>query len=120
MGPRSSLRRPTVMSMRPVVAPKQPFYDRGRRGVTVEPTPYLFAALCDGRPEDVNLPVAIGQQASRVDFQVAPTRPLGVVDCGRPPGRPSLSAASRLFSVKGAKATEWSGQSNPLPPTRNG
>jgi FkbM family methyltransferase len=48
------------------------FYDRGWRGVNVEPVPEAFAALESTRPEDVNLNVAVGTEHGTVPFYIAP------------------------------------------------
>ncbi len=40
------------------------FYDRGWRGINVEPVPEYHARLCAARPLDVNLAVALGETAS--------------------------------------------------------
>ncbi|MDP3552790.1 FkbM family methyltransferase [Methylocystis sp.] len=41
------------------------FYERGWRGVNVEPNPYYFRRLQERRPRDVNLSVAVGARASQ-------------------------------------------------------
>lgn len=41
------------------------FYERGWRGVNVEPNPYYFKRLKERRPRDVNLPVAVGARADQ-------------------------------------------------------
>jgi FkbM family methyltransferase len=53
------------------------FYDRGWRGINVEPTPYLHAALCQDRPGDVNLAVAIDREAGTVELNVTPPEQWG-------------------------------------------
>ena len=40
------------------------FYERGWRGVNVEPNPHYFRRLQERRPRDVNLSVAVGARAS--------------------------------------------------------
>jgi FkbM family methyltransferase len=44
------------------------FYDRGWRGINVEPTRSLFALLEDARPGDVNLNVALSSQPGSMEF----------------------------------------------------
>ena len=39
------------------------FYDRGWRGINVEPHPEYFNRLVDARPRDVNLQLALGERA---------------------------------------------------------
>lgn len=41
------------------------FYERGWRGVNIEPNPKYFSALETLRPRDVNLDVAVGDKAGR-------------------------------------------------------
>jgi FkbM family methyltransferase len=48
------------------------FYDRGWRGVNVEPVPEAFAALQAARPDDVNLNVAVGAERGTMPFYIAP------------------------------------------------
>lgn len=50
-------------------------YDKGFRGVNVEPDPSLIAAFREQRPDDVTLNVAVGPEPGRLDFYVmsAPT-----------------------------------------------
>lgn len=44
------------------------FYDRGWRGVNIEPTESLFALLQAARPEDVNLNVALSRKPGSMEF----------------------------------------------------
>lgn len=50
-------------------------YDKGFRGVNVEPDPQLVPAFEQQRPEDVTLAAAVGPERGRLDFYVmsAPT-----------------------------------------------
>ena len=41
------------------------FYDRGWHGVNVEPDPASYALLCEARPRDVNLRLALSDRAGR-------------------------------------------------------
>ena len=41
------------------------FYDRGWRGINIEPHPLFFARLAAARRRDVNLPVALGETPGR-------------------------------------------------------
>ena len=46
------------------------FYDRGWRGINVEPVPSAFEALVAQRPRDVNLNVAVGRtRETRVFYE---------------------------------------------------
>ncbi len=50
------------------------FYDAGWRGVNIEPSRHYFARLCEARPEDVNLEVALADApGSRIFHEVADT-----------------------------------------------
>jgi FkbM family methyltransferase len=44
------------------------FYDRGWRGINVEPHPEVFARLSAARPRDINLQVALGEAPGARDF----------------------------------------------------
>lgn len=44
----------------------QAFYERGWRGINIEPMPSYYSALCEERPEDVNLPYAIGNSVGEL------------------------------------------------------
>ncbi len=55
------------------------FYERGWRGVNVEPDRALFDRLTAARPRDVNLCVAIGQERGRADFHPTRTRGHGTL-----------------------------------------
>src|SRR6476659_9728686 len=58
------------------------FYDRGWRGINVEPVSASFQELLSERPQDRNLNIAIGfRQAARTFYQV--------------PANPGLSSFSR-------------------------
>ena len=44
------------------------FYDRGWRGINIEPSPVVFAQLVEGRPEDINLNVGIASSEGTLTF----------------------------------------------------
>src|SRR5579862_6771353 len=44
------------------------FYDRGWRGINIEPSPAWFASLVSYRPRDINLRVAAAAAAGECDF----------------------------------------------------
>lgn len=44
------------------------FYDEGWHGINVEPNKKLFHELCEGRPRDVTLNVAVGKAAGNITF----------------------------------------------------
>jgi FkbM family methyltransferase len=51
------------------------FYDRGWRGVNVEPIPALHGRLLEARPRDVNLNLGLSDREGRLLFYEAPERP---------------------------------------------
>jgi FkbM family methyltransferase len=44
------------------------FYDRGWRGINLEPNAVYFAALSKARPGEVNLPIGAGREAGQMTF----------------------------------------------------
>jgi FkbM family methyltransferase len=55
------------------------FYERGWRGVNVEPDPDDYQQLATERPRDVNLNAAVGEEEGRVGFYPSPVRGHGTV-----------------------------------------
>ena len=51
------------------------FYERGWRGVNVEPQPDCFVRLCAERPADVNVAVGVGSKPGRLVFYYVPDAP---------------------------------------------
>jgi len=51
------------------------FYDRGWRGVNVEPIPGLFGRLRDARPRDINLNLGLSDREGRLPFYESPELP---------------------------------------------
>lgn len=47
-------------------------YERGWRGINIEPVQHYHAALCQARPEDVNLCVAVGDREGELVFFESP------------------------------------------------
>ena len=47
------------------------FYERGWRGINIEPNPAWIDKLRERRPEDINLPYALGDKEETVDLYVA-------------------------------------------------
>jgi FkbM family methyltransferase len=45
------------------------FYDKGWRGINIEPNQLLHTLLCTERAEDVNLKVGLSSQAGRLNFR---------------------------------------------------
>lgn len=48
------------------------FYDRGWRGINIEPIPEMYHALCEHRPRDVNLNLAVSDRDGLLTFYQAP------------------------------------------------
>lgn len=44
------------------------FYNRGWRGINIEPVSEFFQLLQQDRPDDINLPLAVGEQAAQLEF----------------------------------------------------
>jgi FkbM family methyltransferase len=44
------------------------FYERGWRGINIEPEPELFRKLAAARPEDINLDIAVGGKSGEAPF----------------------------------------------------
>ncbi len=69
------------------------FYERGWRGINVEPDNALHALLKQARPKDTNLCAAIGRERGRAVFHPTATRGHGTLSpdlaSGRSEGRPS-------------------------------
>jgi FkbM family methyltransferase len=43
-------------------------YDRGWRGINIEPVQHYYESLCEARPDDVNLCVAVGNEEGELAF----------------------------------------------------
>jgi FkbM family methyltransferase len=56
------------------------FYERGWRGINVEPDPNYYARLQAARPEDMNLCIAVGAERGRAGFYVVEERGLSTLD----------------------------------------
>jgi FkbM family methyltransferase len=56
------------------------FYDRGWRGVNIEPVPEFFLRIEAARPRDVNRRVAVGEAPGQADFFVVPGTGLSTLD----------------------------------------
>ncbi|NDK38663.1 FkbM family methyltransferase [Pseudoxanthomonas gei] len=48
------------------------YYERGWRGINVEPVDVYYQALCRERPGDTNLQLVVGETQGEVDFHVFP------------------------------------------------
>jgi FkbM family methyltransferase len=56
------------------------FYERGWRGINIEPVPAFHEQLVAARPDDINLAVAIGDRAGLINFYDVPDTGLSTVD----------------------------------------
>ncbi len=56
------------------------FYQRGWRGINIEPDAQICATLEEARPRDVNLALAIGQRDGRTTFTAIPETGLSTLD----------------------------------------
>lgn len=46
------------------------FYERGWRGINIEPNPALYDQLCQKRPEDINIPFALSDEKKTLNLYV--------------------------------------------------
>ncbi len=58
------------------------FYDRGWRGINVEPDPACYCQLCVNRPNDVNLCVAVGDVSGTAQINIISVTGLSTLDSG--------------------------------------
>jgi len=56
------------------------FYERGWRGINIEPDPASHALLKESRPEDINLQIAVADNAGLLDLYVVPDTGLSTLD----------------------------------------
>jgi FkbM family methyltransferase len=56
------------------------FYERGWRGINVEPMRQYYDLLLAGRPRDINLPVAVGDARGEITFFDVPDTGLSTMD----------------------------------------
>lgn len=56
------------------------FYERGWRGVNIEPVDEWYGLLCVDRPEDINLQVVVGTSPGEVTFYRVPETGLSTMD----------------------------------------
>lgn len=69
-------------------------YDRGWRGINIEPTPTFFRELAQQRPDDLNLNVAISDEPGTLQFHEIVGTGLSTADAGY-----AAHAAERGFEV---------------------
>jgi FkbM family methyltransferase len=58
------------------------FYDKGWRGINVEPNPELHAQLCKLRPRDINIQLAVSDREGEVELNLVPGTGLSTLDAG--------------------------------------
>lgn len=56
------------------------FYERGWRGINIEPMRQYYDRLCSERPLDINLPIAIGEKEGVLNFFDIPDTGLSTID----------------------------------------
>jgi len=56
------------------------FYDRGWRGINVEPNVALYAKIVEDRPRDINLNIGIGETAGEMTFYIMSADALSTFD----------------------------------------
>lgn len=76
------------------------FYDRGWRGVNVEPNPHYLARLRARRPNDVNLGVAVGAQAGRATMTLIHGTGMSTFDRSIAAGHASLDFKQEQTEVE--------------------
>ena len=67
-------------------------YERGWRGINIEPVQHYHAALCRERPEDVNLCLAVGDREEELEFFESPDTGLSTLS----PEMAALQTASGI------------------------
>lgn len=72
------------------------FYERGWRGINIEPNPALYAELIDERPRDINLRIAVGASKGLMVFNIIKDTGLSSLD-------PTIS---RLHAKEGWEVVE--------------
>jgi FkbM family methyltransferase len=58
------------------------FYDRGWRGINIEPNPVHYASLIEQRTRDINLQLAIGERAGQLTMNLVGDTGLSTLDTG--------------------------------------
>ncbi|MFS8973115.1 FkbM family methyltransferase [Cupriavidus necator] len=56
------------------------FYERGWSGINIEPELEFWQRLCEARPRDTNLAVAVGESKGSLQFYSVPVRGLSTLD----------------------------------------
>jgi len=78
------------------------FYERGWRGVNVEPDQALHAAFVESRPRDINICAAVARTRGRVSFHATGIRGHGTLDAelasARSDGRPAERVPALMLS----------------------
>lgn len=84
------------------------FYDKGWRGLNLEPNEVYFERLQDGRPRDQNLLVAASDQSGSLDFYVVEGTGLSTLDEDQARASAGDAHSIRKVSVSAEKlATIW-------------
>ncbi|CAJ93978.1 conserved hypothetical protein [Cupriavidus necator H16] len=69
------------------------FYERGWSGINIEPERGFWRRLCEARPRDTNLAVAVGESQGSLQFHSVPVRGLSTLD-------EAIAAAYRASGMK--------------------
>jgi FkbM family methyltransferase len=56
------------------------FYERGWRGINIEPVKFFHEQLAAARPRDINLPIALGESTGAICFHDIPGTGLSTID----------------------------------------
>src|SRR5687767_2416808 len=56
------------------------FYERGWRGINIEPMTVCHEQLAAARPRDINLPIALGETSGAICFHDIPGTGLSTID----------------------------------------
>ncbi|ATS53037.1 FkbM family methyltransferase [Xanthomonas citri pv. fuscans CFBP 6996] len=72
------------------------FYERGWRGINIEPVEEWHALLAADRPDDINLPVVVGSSIGEVTFYRVLDTGLSTMD----------AAMARQYAAQGARVSE--------------
>lgn len=75
------------------------FYERGWRGVNIEPSPAEFELLCAARPEDVNLAVAVGRERGSATLYLGSSEQRGLGSLNASVAEVSIGAGASRVEV---------------------
>lgn len=82
------------------------FYERGWRGINVEPMRQYYEKLCSKRPEDINLPLAVGDAPGELTFYDVANTGLSTVNADLSEKYASVGHAVSKYRVEVTTLTE--------------